>query len=84
MRLVEYENGYYYVENGDRARSLGHKDRARAVREARRLSLELAERKRTRFDPTPTLSRVLGLYLAHHTPKKCASEQQFDHRRARM
>jgi hypothetical protein len=38
----------------------------------------------TLVDPTPTVARVLGFYLAERTPEKCPSEREFDHRRAEM
>lgn len=68
---------------GIRCVSLGHRDKAEAVRWAKEQVRKLIESKSNGFRP-PTLSRVLALYLQHHTPTKSPSEQKADHRRSEM
>jgi integrase len=63
--------------------SLRHRDREEAVRWARRQVAKLTGGNEG-MERSPTLSRVLGLYLKYQTPTKATSAQQADHRRATM
>lgn len=69
---------------GTRSISLRHRDRDEAVRWAKRQVAELTDGAQVGRLQSPTLSRVLGLYLQHKTPSKSSSEQQADERRAKM
>lgn len=67
---------------GTRTISLRHRNKDEAVRWARQQQLKLTNGEG--IDLSPTLARVLGLYLQHQTPSKSASEQKADERRAKM
>ena len=69
---------------GRRSRSLGHKEKTKAIRQAKEESLKLEQGLATLVEPKPTLGRILGLYLTHQTVKKCSGEQKSDHRRAKL
>lgn len=90
VRVFESESGILYAETRDdslqcgiRCVSLRHRDKADAVRWAKLQQRELVESNTDAFR-APTLSRVLALYLQHHTPTKSSSEQKADHRRSKM
>ena len=68
--------------SGRRGRSLQHKDRLRAIRQAKEESAKLEQGMATLVEPKPTLGRILALYHKHQTVKKCRSEQRSDEVRA--
>src|SRR6266850_1013806 len=90
VRVFENTSGVMYGEMRDtsnpcgyRCISLGHRDRDRAILWARQQSaawMAAGELERT---ATPTLGRVLGLYLKHQSVGKSASERQADERRSK-
>lgn len=65
--------------------SLGHRDRANAIRWAEQ-QVELAEAGRLAVDSPAkaTVAGILTLYLAHHTPTKVRTEQKADQQRAEL
>lgn len=69
---------------GYRQRSLGHRDRKRAIKWAYRQLAKLADEEQVLRERTPTLKLILDLYRQHQSPKKCRSEQQGDGRRSDM
>lgn len=72
------------LKSGYRAVSLRHRDRDRAEAWAKEQVAKLLVGDTTLRDPTPTVSRILGMYLAHRTARKGQHEQKADRRRAKM
>src|SRR5512143_1440905 len=69
---------------GWRRASLGHRDREAAKRYALEQAAKLRDGSAEITAGRVTLGRVLALYLLHRTPRKGASEQQGDRRRAKL
>ncbi|MGI9038091.1 MAG: tyrosine-type recombinase/integrase [Gemmatimonadota bacterium] len=92
IRIFEDPNsGILYAETRDptlasgyRSRSLRHRDRARAERWATQQLAKLQRHERILLDRVPVLRLVAGLYLRYQSPKKCATEQKADARRAEL
>jgi hypothetical protein len=92
--VFERENGIIHAETFDptlrggrggyRKRSLGHRNRERAVVWARQQVARLLTGVNSAHDATPTLSRVVAAYRTHKTPRKSRSAQQHDRRCATM
>lgn len=91
VRVFESESGgIIYGETADRSlacgvrcMSLRHRDRDEAVQWARRQAAQLTGGS-VGMERSPTLSRVLGLYLQFQSPSKSIAEQDADQRRAKM
>jgi integrase len=71
------------VTKSRRKRSLGHKDRVAAMEEAEAEAKKLREGSAPRAAPA-TVGSVLAAYVAHRTPKKVATTQSEDRRRAEL
>ena len=95
VRIFEdTDSGILYAEARDPAsdpkrprylcRSLRHRDKSRAEQWAREQTIKLVTGDQSFRDPTPTVARVLSLYLTEQSPQKCASERQADERRAKL
>src|SRR5690242_16258835 len=92
IRLFEDVSGIVYAEMRDPARpgkyksiSLRKRDRDYAIAWAKEeVGKWMAIGETQIIAQTPSLSRLLTLYLQHRTPRKVASEQQADHRRSDM
>lgn len=69
---------------GFRSQSLGHRDRELAKEAARKVAGEWMAKGKQARSTTPTLGRLLDLFLAERTPLKVESEQSADRRRAEM
>ena len=82
--VLYYETRDPALKSGVRCRSLKHRDKKRAEQWAREQVAKLMAGDEALRDPTPTAEKIFGAYLAHKTPEKSPSEQQADHRRARM
>ena len=67
---------------GTRSISLRHRDKEKAVRWAKEQAAKLVSGEE--IERTPTLARVLALYLQHQTPNKSIAEQKADERRTKM
>lgn len=90
VRVYQTLSGIIYADTADRSNacgvrtmSLGHRNRDEAVRWAKRQALQLT-RGSVGMERSPTLARVLALYLQHQSPTKSSSEQLADERRAKM
>ncbi len=78
-------NGVIYArESGGKPKSLGHRSRDRAKAWARERQAKLALGLETAATPTPTVQRVVCLYLEHHSPMRTLATQAEDQRRAKM
>ncbi len=71
-------------KGGWRRMSLGHRDRESATRYALRQAAKLREGTAEVTNSKPKLSRLIGLYVEHRTPRKRSGEQQADRRRAEL
>jgi hypothetical protein len=69
---------------GYRSYSLRHRDKKKAELWAQAQVAKWMANDEQPVNRAPELSRVLALYLKHQTPGKVASEQQGDHRPAKM
>ena len=72
------------LKSGYRAVSLRHRDRRRAEAWAKEQAAKLLTGDTSIRNPTPTTSRIFGMYLANQTVRKGPHEQQADRRRAQM
>jgi hypothetical protein len=86
VRVFETASGVLYGEvrtrHGTKRRTLGHRDRDRAIAWAKEQHARLALGLATVESAIPTASRIFGLYLKHQTPRKGKSQQAHDRRAA--
>ena len=72
------------AHGGYRKQSLGHRDRKKAITEARREAAKLEEGNQAIREEKITLARLFTLYQRHRTPQKGMKEQREDERRLQM
>ena len=88
VRVYQTTAGVFYMESrtkrGSRRRSLGHRDRERAEREAREEQARLELGLTVVNDPTPTVGRVFAAYREATSPDKSKASQGKDRRCAEL
>ena len=90
VSVYQETNGVFYMRvSGKKPKSLGHRSFERAKRRAKERHAELVREQRDRAENpheslTPTVERVVTLYLKHQSPRRSPATQAQDRRRAAM